>query len=321
MMWALFWAWLCIAVIFQGECAPPSDDPRHKLVALASNVTGADGYVYGARDHRGNTMDCVKIIKRPKSEEFIAVYHTYIDNVPRVNLAISDNLRNWTWLQQLGYYGSQPTIAVPTDYPDGFILAWEQEPHNHLQVVFYASWSDLQNNIAQKNYSVPQTLSKCAEGTPNIYGEPTLNNINFGFHFFDNCIVDRQASGTLQNFNQWINVERRQNIDNAILYWGVKGNIGDRDALSNFENFAFTIIEGQYTPHDFGTWRVFIFDPQTGNADPISVVTHGKSQAFANPTMTMATWNGQSILIVTLFVPSEQSAAGEAGELIFYHKL
>ena len=301
--------------------APPSDDARHKLVALVSDVRRADGYRYSARDHRGNTMDCVKIIKRYDSEEFIGVYHTYIDNVPRVNLAVSSDLLNWTWTQELAYFGSQPTIAVPSDYPNGFIVAWEQEPNNHLQVVFYPSWADLQNGTAERNYSVPRLLSTCAEGTPNIYGQPTLDNIDFGFHFYDNCVVDRQARGTLKNFNQWSDVQKQPNVDNAILYWGVKGNIGDRDALSDFNGFAFTIIEGQYTPTDFGTWRTFVFDPQTGNADPVPVMTHGNSEAFANPTMTMATWKGQPILIVTLFVPSEQSAAGEAGELIFYHKL
>lgn len=318
--------WILICVLLEVisslcQAAPPSDDARHKLVALIADVRGADGHQYSSHDHRGNTMDCVKIIKRPDSEEFIGVYHTYIDNVPRVNLAVSNDLFNWTWLHELAYFGSQPTIVVPSDYPDGFIVAWEQEPHNHIQVSFYSTWLDLQNGNAQKNYSVAQSLSSCAEGTPNIYGQPTLDNIDFGFHFYDNCIVDRQARGTLKNFNQWTDARAQPNVDNAILYWGVKGNIGDRDALSNFRDFAFTIIEGQYTPKDFGTWRVFVFDPQTGNADPVPVTTHGQSKAFANPSMTMATWKGQSILIVTLFVPSEQSAPGEAGELIYYHKL
>ncbi len=318
--------WILIFVLIGGisrltHAQPPSDDARHKLVALISDVREADGRQYNSRDHRGNTMDCVKIIKRTDSEEFIGVYHTFINGTPRVNLALSSDLLNWTWLQQLAYFGSQPTIVVPSDYPEGYIVAWEQQPNNHLQFAFYPTWSDLQAGTFEKNYSVPRLLSPCAEGTPNIYGQPTLNNIDVGFHFYDNCVADRQARGTLINFNQWTDARKQPNVDNAILYYGVQGNIGDRDALSDFKGFAFTIIEGQFKPKDFGTWRTFVFDPQTGNADQVSVVTDGKSQSFANPTMTLTTWKGQPILIVTLFVPSEQSAPGEAGELIYYHKL
>lgn len=303
------------------EAQSPSDDARHKLVALIGNVRQADGRRYSSRDHLGNTMDCVKIIKQTGSEEFIGVYHTFINGIPRVNLASSYDLMNWTWLHELAYYGSQPTIAVPSDHPDGYIVAWEQEPNNHLQFAFYPTWTDLQTGNALRNYSVPRSLSPCAEGTPNIYGQPTLNNIDVGFHFYDNCVVDRQARATLTNFNLWTQVRKQPNVDNAVLHYGVQGNIGDRDALSNFNGFAFTVIEGQYKPHDFGTWRTFIYDPQTGNADQVPVITDGGSQAFANPAMTLTTWRGQNILIITLFVPSEQSAPGEAGELIYYHKL
>ena len=98
----------------------------------------------------GNTMDCVKIIKRTNSEEFIGVYHTFINDVPRVNLAISNDLMNWTWIKELAYLGSQPTIAVPSDYPEGFIVAWEQQPNNHLQFAFYPTWSDLQAGTSAK---------------------------------------------------------------------------------------------------------------------------------------------------------------------------
>lgn len=309
-------AFLCLV-----EGQAPSDNARHKLVSLMANVRQADGHRYASHDHLGNSMDCVKIIKRTDAEDFIGVYHTYINNVPRVNLAISTDLSNWTWIKELAYFGSQPTIAVPVDQPQGYIVAWEQEPNNHLQFSFYPTWSDLQIGNSQKNFSVPQTLSHCAEGTPNIYGQPTLDQIDVGFHFYDDCVVDRQARGSLKNFNQWTDVRKQPNVDNAILYYGIKGNIGDRDGLGNFSGYEFTIIEGQYKFHDFGSWRTFIYDHQTGNADQISVTTDGGSQAFANPTMTLTTWKNRSILIGTLFVPSEESAPGEAGELIYYHFL
>lgn len=311
---------LCkIFVLTEGEA--PSDNARHKLVSLLADVRQADGYRYSSHDHLGNSMDCVKIIKRTNNEDFIGVYHTFTNNIPRVNLAISNDLLNWTWIQELGYMGSQPTIAVPIDQPQGYIVAWEQEPNNHVQFLYYPTWSDLQAGNPQKNFSAPQTLSRCAEGTPNIYGQPTLDDIDVGFHFYDNCIVDRQARGNLKNFNQWTNVRQQPNVDQAILSFGVHGNIGDRDGLANFSGYEFTIIEGQYTFHDFGSWRSFIYDHQTGTADEIPVNTARESQAFANPTMTLTTWNNRTILIGTLFVPSEKSGPGEAGELIYYHFL
>jgi hypothetical protein len=319
-MWTLFFVLIGGLSSFI-HAQPPSDDARHKLVALIGDVGQAGGRRYSTRDHLGNTMDCVKIIKRTGSEEFIGVYHTYINKVPRVNLALSVDLLSWTWLRELAYFGSQPTIAVPSDHPEGYIVAWEQEPNNHIRFSFYPTWSDLQAGNSQRNYSVPRTLSRCAEGTPNIYGQPTLNNIDVGFHFYDNCVVDRQARATLKNFNLWTQIRKQPNVDNALLHFGVQGNIGDRDGLSDFNGFAFTVIEGQYKSQDFGTWRTFVFDPQTGNADQVTVLTDGRSQAFANPTTTLTTWKGQRILIVTLFIPSEQSAPGEAGQLIYYHKL
>ncbi|CAF4485226.1 unnamed protein product [Rotaria sp. Silwood2] len=266
-------------------------------------------------------MDCLKIIKRIGSEEFIGVYHTVIDGIPRVYLARSTDLLQWTWLQELAYQASQPTIAVPGDQPQGFIVAWEQEPRNHLQIAFYSTWDNLRAGKAQKTFDAARTLSPCAEGTPNIYGQPTVNRIDIGFHYFEKCVVDRQARGLLLNFNQWTEVRKVSTIDNAILYHGVQGNIGDRDALSNFDGYTFTIIEGQYKPNDFGTWRIFMYDPQTNNADKVPILTDGGSLAFANPTMTRTTMKGQDILLVTLFLPSEQAAPGEAGELIYYHKL
>ncbi|CAF3918175.1 unnamed protein product [Rotaria sp. Silwood1] len=266
-------------------------------------------------------MDCIKIIKRIGSEEFIGVYHTVIDSIPRVNLARSTDLLQWTWLQELAYRASQPAIAVPADQPQGYIVVWEQEPSNHLKFAFYSTWDNLRAGNAQKTFDAARTLSPCAEGTPNIYGQPTLNRIDVGFHYYDRCIVDRQARGLLLNFNQWTQVHRVFAIDNAILYHGVQGNIGDRDALSNFDGYTFTMIEGQYKPNDFGTWRIFLYDSQTNNADQVNILTDGRSQAFANPTMTLTTMNGHEILLVTLFLPSEQAASGEAGELIYYYKL
>lgn len=154
-------------------------------------------------------MNCIKIIKRTGSDDFIGVYHTYKNNVPRVNLAISNDLLEWTRLKELAVHASQPTIAVPIDQPQGYLLVWEDTPSIHLKFTFYMTWDDLKAGITQKTYEVKRTLSSCAEGTPNIYGEPSLDSIDVGFHFSDDCTLDRQARATLANFSLWTEIRRQ----------------------------------------------------------------------------------------------------------------
>ena len=74
----------------------------------------------------------------------------------------------------------------------GYVMAWEQNPNNHIKVAYYIDLNDLFMANATDSYDIPQTLSPCAEGTPNIYSV-TNNVIDIGFHFYDNCLVDRQA--------------------------------------------------------------------------------------------------------------------------------
>jgi hypothetical protein len=96
--------------------------------------------------------------------------------------------------------------------------------------------------------------------------------------------------------------------DNALLYWGVGGNIGDRDQAV-FLGYSFGLIEGQDTKGDFGSWRTFVYDYQTGNANRTSIRTDGGSTAFANPTVTaLRAPNGQPAILVSLFFPSEGAA-------------
>ena len=106
-------------------------------------------------------------------------------------------------------------------------------------------------------------------------------------------------------------------IDNSILYWGVEGNIGDRDNFQ-YDGYDFAIMEGQYIPGDFGSWNPFIYDYSTGNAEPLNIITHNASTAFANPTVTIMEINGLNAIVVTFFMPFEGAAQGEAGELMYY---
>ena len=295
-----------------------SDGARGRLEADVDDVVGADGWRYAATDDAGHTMDTAKIIADPAGG-YLAVYHTLVNGQFKVNLGTSSDVLHWHWVRELAGSNSgsasQPTIAQSGS---AFVMAWEQEPRNHLKFVYFNSRDDLMRGAVAKSYEAPMVLSSCANGTPNLYSADA-NSVDVGFHYFANCDVDREARGTMN----WrgFSASAQDKLDNALLYWGVRGNIGGRDGYLAYGGYQFGLIEGQYTKGDFGTFRSFVYDYQTGNADPLAVHTHGGSRAFANPKFTNVTVDGQPALVVTLFLPSEGAAPGEAGELIYYRKI
>ena len=100
----------------------------------------------------------------------------------------------------------------------------------------------------------------------------------------------------------------------------VGGNIGDRDTFL-FDNIRYTAHEVQYVKNDFGSWRLYLHNWQTGTAAQLPVATNGGSTAFANPTVTVLTSpSGRPAIVTTLFVPSEGAAPGEAGQLVYYRE-
>jgi hypothetical protein len=294
-----------------------SDGARARLKGFVEEVTQADGWRYGARDDAGHTMDTAKIVDDPAGG-YIAVYHTLVNGEFKVNLATSSNLLDWHWVRELAGSNtgsaSQPTIKQSGS---AFVMAWEQEPRNHVKFVYFNSRDDLMRGAVAKSYDAPMVLSPCANGTPNLYSASSTS-VDVGFHYYANCDVDREARATM-NWRTF-SASKQDKFDNALLYWGVAGNIGGRDGYLEYGGFRFGLIEGQFTKGDFGSWRSFIYDYQTGNAEPLAVRTHAGSRAFANPKLTNVTVDGQPALVVTLFVPSEGAAAGEAGELIYFRK-
>jgi hypothetical protein len=312
------------------SAAAPSDPARAELrgiverVGEVGGVTGADGVRYGAHDDAGHTMDTAKIIQ-DSTGGYLAVYHhMHTDGRFKVNLATSTDLLNWHWVRELAGSGtggaSQPTITQIAG--GGYVMAWEQEPSNHFAFRYFANRTDLLNGTVSRRFDAPLSLSSCAEGTPNIYSvtlSPDIDHsvIDVGGHYWWNCDRDRQQRGRLTNFTTW-STSAQPNYDNALLHWGVGGNIGDRDAV-RFRDYDFGLIEGQFVKGDFGSWRTFVYDYQTGNADQTTIRTAGGSTAFANPSVTaLRAPDGRPALVVTLFVPSEGAAPGEAGELIYY---
>jgi len=95
------------------------------------------------------------------------------------------------------------------------------------------------------------------------------------------------------------------------------GGIGDRDVI-RFRGFDLTLIEGQLVNEDWRTWRVFLYDDETGGAQQLDLRTSAGSTAFANPTIAAIEIRGRRAILVTLFIPSEGAHGAEEGELIYY---
>ena len=169
---------------------PTIDEARSELRGYIEDITQATASRYGVVDDRGHVMDAVKIIAIPESGGFVGLYHSFREDTGTfaVHLATSEDLMNWTWRRQLGDNASMPTIKPASD--GGYVVAWEQEPPNHVRLLYYRSWSDLLAGPASKTFDAPLRLSSCAEGTPNLYAASSLA-VDVGFHFYRDCQLDR----------------------------------------------------------------------------------------------------------------------------------
>lgn len=313
------------------SAAPPLD-PMAAMAALITDVTAADAYRYGLRDSAGSSMDTLKVIPNPAGG-YLGVYHTLIGGAFHVKLATSSDLLTWAYRIDLDTHASQPTLAATSD--GGYLLVEEADNNGlvatsatWLRFRHYATLAQLVAAAPDRTFDAPHTLVSTtggAEGTPNVYSaslSPDLSHsvIDIGFHYFKDAVVDRQARGQLVNFSAW-STRTEPQIDSAITAFGVAGNIGDRDSVV-FDGAELHIHEGQLTKGDWSSWRVFLYNPATARAVPISVRTDKGSVSFANPSNSIVPGpTGGRVLVVTLFLPLSGSASGEAGELLYFRQL
>ena len=290
---------------------------RNELRAAIEDVAGATARRYVARDDRGHEMDGAKIIEGARPNEFVAVYHAYRegDDAYDVHLATSTDLLTWTWRIRLSEGGSQPTIRAASD--GGYVVAWETDAPNHLKFAYYPTWEDLLAGRAAKTFEPRRTLSTCAEGTPSL-DSASSTALEVGFHFYDDCEVDRQAHGST-DWTTWT-AEPNTDLEATVRVHGVRGAVGDRDRFT-FRGSAFTMIEGQAVNNDWTTWRVYLHDHTAGFADLLDIRTDAGSTAFTNPAVTQLEIGGRTAILVTLFVPMEGARGGEEGALIYYRLL
>ena len=327
------WPLLAAALFFTGCTGEPlrvscasqdpssivSEEPLKKLIGYLEDVKNADGFRLAVKDNRGQTMDGAKIIPHPyMAHHFLAVYHTYDpQGTACVHLADSTDLLTWQFVVSLageaGQNATQPTLYA---MDDGFMAAWEQEPNNHIRLAYYADWEALKAAQPSRTFDCPQMLSPYAEGTPCIYSA-TKDSAVIGFHYYKDKKADRQAQGRMTGWKEWGSNPQPQ-IDQALLDYGIQGNIGDRD-LFTFDGKDYLFIEGGGDNQNFGNWRCFLYDPQTETAVKLHIQTPGGSLAFANPTATPIILNGRPALVCSVFIPTENSAPGEPGCCIYYH--
>lgn len=298
----------------------PQQPPLTLLLGILENVTHAETRTYATTDHTGRPMHTAKIIQ-DGPHDYLAIYHTHLnDNRFHTAIATSTDLTTWTRTHDYGPGTSQPTIAHTPD--GGYLTAWEKDPHNHIALRYYPTRHALLTGQHTRAYDAPRTLSRCAEGTPNIYTArlgPDIDHsaIDLGAHYWWKCDRDRQMRALLINFTSW-HPAPQPTYDNALLHHAVHGNIGSRDTLT-LDDTRLDVIEAQHTKNDFGSWRIYVYDHHTHQAHPAAIRTDHASTAFANPKITTLTNpRGQRALLVSLFLPAEGAAPAEGGQLIYH---
>jgi hypothetical protein len=278
---------------------------------IVEDVAGATASRFGAHDDRGHEMDTVKVLQ-VSDGRFVGLYHAGDAVTLDVHLATSTDLIDWTWQITLAQRASMPTITPASD--GGYVVAWEQEPDNHLRFALYPTDADLLAGRAARTFDAPQTLSDCAEGTPNLYAASSTY-LDVGFHFYDDCDVDRQARGT-GDWSSWT-AAPRPGLEDAVRANGVRAGVGDRDVIIA-DGTELTLIEGMKIRDQWPTWRIYLHDASTGRAERLAIRTPAGSTAFTNPTISPVTIDGRPALFMSLFVPHEANPDEEAGALIYY---
>jgi hypothetical protein len=286
-------------------------------------VRAATAFRYDARDSLGNRMDTAKVIASPAGG-YLAAYHSG----QTCHLATSTDLVQWTHQAVIDQRATQPAIAAA---PYGGLLTAAEFNDGHggqLRVRYWPTLDALLAGRPARQFLAPRTLSACNEGTPSIRqvsldAGVEASRIELGLHYHRDCQVDRQARATLSGFRAWsaaTDPDLDAAVERAAAAAGerIGGNIGDRDHL-RYRDRDYDLVEAQGRRGDFASWRVYLCDRAAGTAQRLDIVTHGGSTAFANPTATvLRDPAGRQALVVTLFVPMEGAAPGEAGSLLYH---
>jgi hypothetical protein len=324
--------------------APAADLSFGQLEAVVEDVGAADGSVFELTDSRGASMVALKVIENATpnaggDNRYIGVYQSSADGRLTVDVATSEDLVNWTWRAVLAGEATQPYIAGVTGEPGGYVVAVESRagcasffpggpisPTACLRILYYTDLAALLGGLPARDEQFATKLSACSEGTPSLGSASFVNGnldaplIYYRAHYSQSCAVDRQAQGAIINWSDnGRTIASATSIDSALTLAGAVGSHRDRDRYKGTRYFLF---DGNLEPGAApSSARVFEYDNDLRSARKLDIVTPGGSTAFADPTLTTLTDpKGKEATLVTLYLPPEAAAPGEAGELLYWHE-
>lgn len=287
------------------------------LVAGLENIGAAAPVAFRLSDNGGRAMDALKVLPIAAGG-YLGIYHTWVDDAFRLQVARSGDLVEWTRIADLGEHEHQGDIKP---MGGGFLVVSERdEPHrgNRLRFRYYESLEKLASDSPAFDRMIPRTLSRLNEGTPDIRDiegeDPAAGAILVGFHYYRrNGLVrkvDRQALGVLSGFERWTAWEDAT-ANQAIAGLGFRGNYGGRYSFA-WQGESWRIQEAQQRWKDWSSWRVLLGD---GLAFiELKPHTPAASVSFANPCLIRL---DESSYAATFFLPRQGNVPGEDGELIF----
>lgn len=322
------------------------------LIYYLSNPRYAAFAQYDAKDSAGNAMGVPSILQLTgQAYKYAAVYHTpYLVTGGNyrfdVNLAASNDLRNWTFIRTLETNASMPKIAQVSG-ASWVVMTHEKwlgaspasaAPAKVSFKLFYDA-GDLMNGTIRSSWNHPSFVSGL-NGTPSIYsfhlafydGMYCVDG-QYGYHYWDGT-RDRVASTTIYKlFHPTATTITHPSdaaaYNNLFISNGVTGNIGQRDTVITSSG-RYNIQEGNLgTPGgSWDQWRIWLYEfgdtynypTGSGTVTMLSPMTAAGSTSIGNPSVRVVdspSGLGKS-LVVSYFVFSEGAAPGEAGSLIYY---
>ncbi|MCO6046049.1 hypothetical protein NG895_19285 [Aeoliella sp. ICT_H6.2] len=305
---------LCSLVLVTASGAAEPD----RLAKALEDVEHSLAHRYQARDDRGKPLDCLNPCQASEGN-LLGVYHFLDGGVFKLALAESDNGLQWRRIRQLDTHASQGHLHAMSD--GRFLLAYEKDAPNScwIRLEEFKDLESLRSGEPNRSIDLTRSLAPTAEGTPMIDRVDQAGSrqvIDLRLHYYRDAQVDRLARGQLVDFQQWT-AKPDPALNRDFTNRGARGNFGSRD-LFRWSGGELLLQEIQLRPQDWAAWRVYLCERDGEPIRQLDIRTHGHSKSFANPHAERVTLaGGQQAILVTLFLPSQGAAPGEAGELIY----
>lgn len=311
---------LYVAVLLALVALPACASARapDELIVQLDDLSRA---TFGLTDDQHFSMDCLRVAQVPGRPFYLGVYHHQDGDRFTLLLARSRDLRAWHQITSLGSNRTMGDLVALRD--GGWLLADElSEPHSRsrVEVRHFDSLRALLAARSDRTFRALRTLSATNEGTPTLehvvwHGKPRRSHLMLGLHYLSRAGVDRNARATLTDFKRW----RARNLptyNRAFDDHGVHGNLGGR-ARFLWGGRAFQLQEGQSTPGEWGSWRIYLRVPSTKQITVLHPQTPGGSTSFGNPAAAAVTLpDGRRALVFAAFLFVPGACPGEAGEML-----